>query len=183
MSSGILKYAFYAPAMFSSSSAYFEVSDILDFYRKLFFLELHHWFDLVERNGHWGDLSHFFVVLGFAHFFRQFTFSIFAIYLDRFRLGFIKIYEGTRGNWNFDLFFVYPIVNSKYQAILFFVKYRAKEVLIIRHKLSHGNAFIINDIVKKLNQYIENPAYASNFITTSQIEKWTNEITGFLTIV
>ena len=89
------------------------------FLSKFFFLELHHWFDLVERNGHWGDLSHFFVVLGFAHFFRQFTFSIFAIYLDRFRLWFIKIYEGTGGNWNFDLFFVYPIVNSKYQAILF----------------------------------------------------------------
>jgi hypothetical protein len=31
--------------------------------------------------------------------------------------------------------------------------------------------------------YIENPAYASDFIMTSQEEKMTNEITGFWTIV
>jgi hypothetical protein len=35
----------------------------------------------------------------------------------------------------------------------------------------------------KFSNYIENPAYASNFMTTSQEEKVTNEITGFSTVV
>ena len=33
---------------------------------------------------------------------------------------------------------------------------------------------------QKICQGIENPAYASKFITTSQKKKVTNEITGFL---
>jgi hypothetical protein len=34
-------------------------------------------------------------------------------------------------------------------------------------------------MVRGPRTYIENPAYASNFITSSQEEKFTNEITGF----
>jgi hypothetical protein len=41
--------------------------------------------------------------------------------------------------------------------------------------------FLIHNYI--LYMYIENHAYASNFITTSQEEKVTNEITGFSTIV
>jgi hypothetical protein len=51
----------------------------------------------------------------------------------------------------------------------------------IMPKISYVPVFInLSILINRIWDYIENPAYVSYFITTSQIKKVTNKITGFL---